>query len=509
MKNVKAVLRSLAIPFLVVTLFIVGLLYEEEILTRFGIATIEQLKALFPKVLGTGVWLSLAYLLNRVVGVLVWDPLHRRVPIPRLLRDVTAVLIYALAVTGIVSAVFGQAIGPFWAASGAGAIVIGLALRNVILDVFIGLAMNFDRPFEIGDFIQVVTGPAGGPSGRVIELNWRTTRLITGEGNMVVVPNGKLGDMIVTNFSKPEPVSEFEISVFLDFDVSSERALRVLNAAVRSVAGTTGILDDPAPKARIRGISPQGVEYKIKYFLDPRKAGPGKARHEVWRAVLDQLNRAGLQPATPKQDVFHAERPQRQLDSRSINDRVALLSRVELFQGLTDEERLVLSGQMRERLIKECATVIKRGDEGDSMFILCEGLLNVMIALKPDQPETRVARLQAGMFFGEMSALTGEPRSATIVAATDTFAFEIKKDDIGALIQRRPELAEIIGQAVTARKMRNSEAAAKVGSVARAAEEKSMTAQLVGRMLSFFGVKARNGLTAKQLEENSSLSPFS
>eukprot|EP01012_Entosiphon_sulcatum_P068307 TRINITY_DN98431_c0_g1_i1.p3 TRINITY_DN98431_c0_g1~~TRINITY_DN98431_c0_g1_i1.p3 ORF type:complete len:109 (+),score=18.26 TRINITY_DN98431_c0_g1_i1:3-329(+) len=108
-----------------------------------------------------------------------------------------------------------------------------------------------------------------------------------------------------------------------------------------------------------------------------------------------------------------------------------------------------------------------------------------------------------------MSALTGEPRSATIVAATDTFAFEIKKDDIGALIQRRPELAEIIGQAVTARKMRNSEAAAKVGSVARAAEEKSMTAQLVGRMLSFFGVKARNGLTAKQLEENSSLSPFS
>lgn len=508
MKNVQTILRPLVVPGLVVTVFIFGLLYEEEILRQFGIATIAQLKAIFPKVLGTGVWLSMAYLLNRILGVVLWDPLNRRVPIPRLLRDVTAVLVYALAITGIVSAVFGQAIGPFWAASGAGAIVIGLALRNVILDIFIGLAMNFDRPFEIGDFIQVITGPMGGPSGKVVELNWRTTRLVTGEGNMVVIPNGKLGDMIVTNFSKPEPISEFEISVFLDFDVPSERALRVLNAAVKTVAGGNGVLDEPSPKARIRGVAAQGVEYKIKYFIDPRQAGPGKARHAVWQAVLDQLHRAGLQPATPKQDVFHAPRPQRQLDARSLDDRVALLSRVELFQGLTADERAMLSERMKERLFKEGATVIKRGEEGSSMFILCEGLLNVMIALKPDQPETRVARLQAGMFFGEMSALTGEARSATIVAATDTLAFEITKDAIGELIQSRPEVAEVIGKAVAARKLRNTEAAAKTGTVARAAEEKSMTAQLVGKMVAFFGIKKKT-MTAKELEENASQSPFS
>lgn len=505
----KKVARSLALPFIVVAVFLVGALYEQEIVVKLGVATVAQFRNIFPYLLHTGIWISLAYLLNRVVGIVLWDPLHRKVPVPRLLRDVTAVLIYAMAVTGIVGVVFDKPIGPFWAASGAGAIVIGLALRNVILDIFIGLAVNFDRPFEIGDFIQIATGSAGGPAGRVVELNWRTTRLVTGEGNMVIVPNGKLGDMIVTNFSRPEPVSEFELSVFLDFDVSSDRALRVLNAAVRSVSGTTGILDEPAPKARIRGIAAQGVEYKIKYFLDPRKAGPGKARHEVWRAVLDQLNRAGLQPATPKQDVYHAPRPQRQLDTRSNDDRVALLSRIELFQGLNVEERVELSGQMRERLFKEGAAVIKRGEAGDSMFILCEGLLNVMIALKEGQPETRVARLQAGMFFGEMSALTGEPRSATIVAATDSFAFEITKDQIGALIERRPELAEMISQAVTARKLRNSEAAAKVGTVARAAEEKSMTAQLVGKMLSFLGVKAKPVMSAAQLEENSSLSPFS
>lgn len=509
MKTVGSVLKSIAIPVVVVGLFLIGALYEQEILVRLGMATVAQFRSVVPYILHIGIWLSLAYLLNRVVGIAVWDPLNRRMPVPRLLRDVTAVLIYAVAITGIISVVFNKPIGPIWAASGAGAIVIGLALRNVILDIFIGLAMNFDRPFEIGDFIQVTTGPLGGPSGRVVELNWRTTRLLTGEGNLVVVPNGKLGDMIVTNFSKPESMGEFELSVFLDFDVPTDRALRVLNAAVRSVSGTTGIPDDPAPKARIRGVSPQGVEYKIKYLLDPRKAGPGKARHEVWRAVLDQLHRAGLQPAMPKQDVFHAERPVRQLDSGATADRIAILSRVELFHGLTAEERALLAVAMRPTVFKEGAKLITRGEPGESMFILNEGLLDVMIALKPDQPEARVARLPAGAFFGEMSALTGEPRSATIVAATDALVFEIAKSDLVALVQRRPEVAEVISRAVAARKLRNSEAAAQAGSPARVNEERSLAAQVVTKMLAFFGVKRRSGLSAHEIEQNASMSPFS
>ena len=312
--------RALAVPVAVVLLFLLAAWYEQQIVVKLGIATITQLRTTLPYLFHVGIWLSLAYLTNRVVGLLVWDPIHRRVPVPRLLRDVTALLIYVIAITGIVGIVFGQPIGPFWAASGVGAIVIGLALRNVILDVFIGLAVNFDRPFEIGDYIRMGTGtgPTAGPSGKVVELNWRTTRLLTSDGNLVIIPNGRLGEMIVTNYSRPEEVSQFEISVFIDFDVPSERALRVLNGAACSVAGTTGILEEPAPKARLRGVTAQGVEYKIKYFLDPRLAGPGKARHELWRAVLDQLHRAGLQPAAPSQDVYHAPMPPRKLDVESI-----------------------------------------------------------------------------------------------------------------------------------------------------------------------------------------------
>ena len=455
--------------------------------------TVADFRVLFPYALGTSIWLSLAYLLNRILAVTFWDPLSRRVPVPRLLRDVTALLIYALAVTGIVGVVFGKPIGPFWAASGAGAIVIGFALRNVILDVFIGLAVNFDRPFEIGDCIMM----ANGVTGRVVELNWRTTRLVTAEGNLVVIPNAKLGEMIVTNYSRPSPLSEFELSVFLDFDVPASRALRVLNAAARSAAGKAGILENPAPEAKIRGIGLQGVEYKIKFVQDPRRAGtddplkaPSRATHEVWKEVLNQLNRAGFQPATPKQDVFHAARPQRQLLTHSLEDRVALLDRVELFHGLTVEERSQLSAQMVERHCHEGDCLINFGDSGDSMFILCEGLLEVRAPLREGEPESRVANLQAGMFFGEMSVLTGEPRSATVRASTDTLVFEISKENLAALILSRLELAEVLAQAVTARKLANTELAAKADVLTASGRKISITTQLVGKILSFFAINA-------------------
>jgi small-conductance mechanosensitive channel/CRP-like cAMP-binding protein len=503
MKRIIPYLSALWLPVLIAVLFIAASIYQQEILVKLGAATLAQFLSYFPYVVGIGIWVSLAYLANRMLGVLIWDPLSRRISIPRLLRDVAGVLIFALAITGIVGVVFNKPIGPFWAASGAGAIVIGLALRNVILDIFIGLAMNFDRPFELGDFIQV----ANGPTGRVVELNWRTTRLVTAEDNLVVIPNGKLGDMTVVNYSKPVPVSEQSIAVCLDFEVDTDRALRVLNAAAYSVGGSTGILETPAPKARIRGVAAQGIEYKITFMLDPRKAGIGKARHEVWKSVLDQLHRAGMQPATPKQDVFQAPRPQRQYDARSIDDRVALLSRVELFQGMTPDELGQLSACMKERFFKEGVAVIQQGARDDSMYILFEGLLNVMLALKEGEAPSRVARLKAGMFFGEMSALTGEPRSVTVTAATDCVTFEITKDDIAAIIKQRPELTEAIGRVMAERKMRNNEAVTRAGQQLYQAAERSLAAELVGKMLSFFGIR-KPAPSVAEVARKSTQAPF-
>ena len=164
---------------------------------------------------------------------------------------------------------------------------------------------------------------------------------------------------------------------------------------------------------------------------------------------------------------------------------------------------------MSERLFPAGEAVIRGGDQGDSMFVLCEGLLEVKISVKEGQTPQRVARLEAGMFFGEMSMLTGEPRSASVIAVTNVLVYEISKNVIATLIQSRPELAEMIAQTVTNRKMRNAEVVAKANATTLAAEKKSMTAQLVGRMLSFLGLKSKEAKPVRQFVETSTVPTFS
>lgn len=484
--QVRNLIRHLWMPLALVALFVVATVYENEIFVQLGLTTWKQVQSVVPYVVQIGVWLSFAYLVARLIDVTVWDQVGRSVPVPRLLRDVTRIIVYALAVSGIVKVVFQQDIGKFWAASGLFGLVLGLALRNVIMDVFMGLAMNFDRPFEIGDFILV----QGGATGRVVEINWRTTRILTSEGSLIVIPNGKLGELTVTNFSKPDPKGEMEFVVSLDASVPAERAIRVLTAGAMSVAGTNGVLEDPAPKTRIKGFTGVGVDYKIKYGIDPRLGGPGKARHAIMQAVLAQLHYAGLHLAVNKQEVITGLEHARHQDPSSISDRATLLARTDLFRRLDPAGLEHLALRMRQVDVKAGEAVVHANEPGDSMFIVFEGLLHVQVPSVDRQSQVRVGKLGAGSFFGEISALTGEPRTATVTAASDSLIFEIQKDAFASLLSTYPEMLQILGEAIAARRSRTAAALAEADHAQIAAEERSFARQMIDKMKSFFGIGA-------------------
>jgi small-conductance mechanosensitive channel/CRP-like cAMP-binding protein len=483
--QVRTLIRHLWMPVAIAALFVVATLYEQEIFVQLGLTTWQQLRAVAPYVVQIGVWLSLAYLLTRVIDVAFWDRVGRNVPVPRLLRDVTRIVVYALAVSGIVKVVFNQDIGKFWAASGIFGLVLGLALRNVIMDVFMGLAMNFDRPFEIGNYIRVDAHTAG----KVVEINWRTTRILTPEGNLVVIPNGKLGEHTVVNYSKPDDRSEMEFVVSLDYAVAPERALRVLAAGAMSVAGTNTVLEDPAPKVRIRGFTDAGVDYTIKYFIDPRLGGgPGKARHAVMGAVLEQLHHAGLSVATTKREIITGLQHERPRDPSSITDRATLLARTDLFRRLDPAGLEHLAVRMRQHVVKGGEAVVHAQDAGDSMFIVFEGLLHAEVPSMDRQSKVRVGKLGAGEFFGEISALTGEPRTATVIAACDSLIFEIQKEAFASLLATYPEVLQMLGDAIAARRSRTAAALAEADAGQIAAEERSFARQIIDKMKHFFRI---------------------
>jgi CRP-like cAMP-binding protein len=404
--------------------------------------------------------------------------------VPKLLRDVTKLLIFGLAISGVLSVVFRQPIGAIWAASGAVGIVVGLALRNVIVDVFMGLALNFDRPFEIGDFVCIID-KSETMEGRVVELGWRTTRLINGSEKLLIIPNGRLGNLTITNFSRPTPVGEMEYVVAMDVAVPPDRALRLLTAGVMSVAGRSSVLATPRPRVRVTGLNDGRVQYKIKYFLDPRLGGPGKARSAVLQGVLKQLHFAGLERTLAP--LLFQDRTYPTNESR--DELAALVGRTDLFRDFDADARLHLADGMRPHRLPAGAVVIRAGDTQTSMFVVAEGFLRVTIPGPEGDGELEVGSLDGGSFFGEMSALTGAPRTATVTAVTDVLLLELQAELFASLIDTRPEVVELLGVAIAERQSTNSARLAQAGTAVVEVTSRGLVQDVIDRIVRFFRAK--------------------
>ncbi len=440
-----------------------------------------------------GLWLSGAFLVNRVIQVFLWEGLVARAldgPVPRLLKDLTTLVVFLVAITAMIAVVFERSVTGIWATSGVVGLVLGLALRPMILDVFTGLAINIDRSFAIGDWIQI-RGRSGQNLriGEIVEFNWRTTRIITEDRTMVVVPNSQLGTMIVTNYHRPKSPTRFEATFCLDFSVPVERARRIILAGAKAAVTSEGMLEDPEPRVLVHSSTALGVEYKVLYWIEPwRGVPPAVAQDRIATRVVEHLQQAGITLAYPKRDVFHTEMPTRHLDSETTAHREQLLRRVEILAALPPEEIAAVSRDLTRRVYGAGREVITQGDEGDSMFILMEGLLTVHVRSSDSGEETRVAVLEPGDFLGEMSLLTGEPRSATVRAATDAVVYELTHESMSEVFARRPDLAEAIGGAAALRRVRLSEAAESRNTVEIEAESRSLAKKILSKMRSFFGV---------------------
>ena len=324
--------------------------------------------------------------------------------------------------------------------------------------------------------------------GLVQEVNWRTTRLLTLENDIIVIPNGMLAESVILNRSAPNLTCWFELNIKLDFSVAPERALRVLGSAAHMAIVEAGAQAQPKPEVLLGVVDEAGVHYRINYAIDPTKSSPRRARHILLKHVLDHLHHAGLTPAVPKQDMFVARMPDRRLDYENLAHRATLLGRVDLFSEFDTAALDLLARQAEVRVVPAGGVVIEQDDDkGTSMmFVVVEGTLGVRVR-GADGISREVGHLQPGAFFGEMSVLTGEKRSATVHAVGDAVLYEITKEHIASLLDSNPGIAAILSRTVAERQLRNSAAAAQLAPEVRAEQQKNMVEQLMRSMTTFFG----------------------
>jgi len=380
----NTLLRKILIPAAIFIASLTVLMFGDAAMRDFSARIVGKTLDFLPYAVGVVTWLSAAFLANRVISFVFWEGVVTKAtgtPTPRLIVQISSFLIYLLALTGIVGVVFERSVTALLTTSGAMGIVLGFAVRSLILDVFSGLSINIERPFVVGDYVQIHVRGVNNVFGRVEEVNWRTTRLLTPERYIQVIPNSVLGSAVISNFSRPSPIGEFEYVLTLDAAVDTERALRALEAGLREAILAGGPLAEPEPAVRTTGVNEHGVRYKLKYFIDPRKGGPGKVRQVVLEHVMAHLRKAGISTAQAKYEVHQADLVERNLDHE--RDRLALLGRVELFHSMTEAELETLSAQMTLQRFAKGEVVIEREQHLESMFLLVEGVLETHVPV-PD-----------------------------------------------------------------------------------------------------------------------------
>jgi small-conductance mechanosensitive channel len=393
-------------------------------------------RELFQQGAGTLAWLSLAWFGSRLFHAAVR---RSERPVPRLLGDLVAILLFTAAVILVIGGVFHQQIGALITTSSVLVAVIGFSVRELIADFFAGLCINLERPYGLGDWLEVTES---GLVGKVVEINWRATRMVTLRGITVVVPNGLIARNQFKNYSTPKRSFRVLVPVVLDYNVPVEVARRLLLAAVR---GAPLVLREPPPDVMLDSFTDHGLSYLVRFWVaDYEPMVP--ARDQVMACIHRHLRLGGVQLCHARQDVTLARAaPTPGAEGR----RMAALRHVELFRALTEGDVNELTEALSVRRIPAGAAVVQAGEAGASLFVVVEGLLEVRGGTEV------LATLGPGEVFGEMSLLTGVPRSATVVAATDALLFEIFDHQLRPILHRRPELAEALGAIVEQRQQAN------------------------------------------------------
>lgn len=323
--------------------------------------------------------------------------------------------------------------------------VIGLSMRDTLGNVFAGLALQAQRPFAVGDWIQF-DGVAT-HVGRVVEINWRATTLVTLDAVEIVVPNAMLGAGLIVNFSRPQAWVRRSVYFEVATDVPPQRVHAV---ALEAIAGAPGVLETPPATILSHEFTASGVRYWVRFFtteFERRDVIDGGVRDRIWYA----LTRDGIAlPINLHQvEVRHAAPKAAPDETRLASERVEALRCVDFFGLMSDEALAGLGRMARSRLYAAGEPIIRQGDRGGELFIITRG--EVAVLVKGAAAEVEVARLGPRNFFGEMSLLTGDPRTATVKATRECEVLVVGHEAFKQTLDATPQLAERISETVVAR----------------------------------------------------------
>lgn len=408
-----------------------------------------------------------------------------RVNSPRIVEDIVVIGGYLLWAMVRLSYA-GVELSSLVATSAVITAVLAFAMQDTLGNILGGLALQLDNSLEIGDWVRL-----DDVSGRVVEIQWRYTAILTRNGEKVVVPNAQLMKgrfSVIGDASVGVAGWRRWIGFGIDYAVSPSQ---VIAAAERTVAEAeiANVARHPPPSCVAMDFGPGAVRYALRYWLvDPRDDDATDSA--VRMHLLASVQREGWRIALPDQQVHLVQDSDSHRDAmwrRELGQRVAVLAGIELFASLDAAERERVAARLVPAPFARGDIVTRQGAEAHWLYVIDRGQAEVYWEA-PDGARELVAHLSAGQVFGEMSLMTGAPRSATVVAASDLHCYRLDKAGFADILRERPELAEGMSRTLAERQRQNQATKVEHDQRQRADEGAEHHTAILARIRGFFGL---------------------
>lgn len=353
--------------------------------------------------------------------------------VPKLLRDLVRVLLVATAGALVYSFVWDKELSGALAALGVTSIVVGLALQEPLGNLFSGLMLLLERPFEVGDNVEVA-----GASGVVKEINWRSAHIKSARGVVQIVPNSTLNKEIINNYSRPRPVRMEEIEVSFSHDDPPN----VVRDALLDVAHSTpGVLQEPAPIAATFAYAPSAIIYRLIYRTTEDDRWP--VRNEVVTRIWYAARRHGLTMPFPIVSQINYQAAGAMGPATvPADEHLRRMSRL--------PDLPVDTGGVRSLTFGAHEVIFAEGSPLRGVYLLMSGAVDLEV---PSDGRSRpIGSVASGEFFGEAGMYGVQPAEMRAIATRDCEVLWMSPETVRTLFEASPRLAREAGQSLETRR---------------------------------------------------------
>jgi small-conductance mechanosensitive channel/CRP-like cAMP-binding protein len=389
-------------------------------------------------------WVGLIIFLVRVIDALVFDVVisrRRNVVAPQLLRQIVALVLYGLLVASALKAILKVDVTPALTGGAVLAAVIGLALQETLGNLFSGIALHMEGAFDVGDVLH-----SGEYVGVVESVSWRATRMRGFNNQTLVLPNSVIARERLEVFPHGNLNARI-LQLGIDYNVAPASVIEIVSQAAAHV---DGVARELPCFARVGAFADSSVIYEIKYHTRDY-AKRDRIDADIRKAVWYALHRNKISFATPVR-AFQTYTPPESKHEVAPDEVLARLRQVDILSPLSEESRETIAAETHVHFYSKGETILRHTAAGDSMFVVHSGTASVRLSDESREGWHEVAQLGPGTVFGEMALLTGETRTADVVALTDVTALEIGKDALQPILSDHPNLVEAMTAKVMQRK---------------------------------------------------------